>query len=108
MKESQEDKPERIEPTKYLGVGLSPGRGFMERCLGLSRNGLSPKPFGGVGKGAYFVTWFGMSGVSFSLISLVSWVGVGDITGCSVPRSQSGDGRSSTLWFRVFDLFSPS
>lgn len=56
---------------------MSPERGSMERCIGLGRNGLSPKPFGGVGKGAYFVTWFGIrSGVSFSLISLVSWVGV--------------------------------
>lgn len=55
------------------------------------------KPFFWEG-GAYFVNWFDVgNGVSFSLISLVSWVGGGGITDCSVPRGQTGGGRSATL-----------
>lgn len=56
----------------------------------------SPQSFYFVGgRGAYLVNWFGIwNGVSF--ISLVSWVGVGDITGCSVPRGQSRGSRSAT------------
>ena len=48
--------------------------------------------------GAYFVNWFWVrNGVSFSLISLVSWGGGGGLTGCSVPRGQTGSGRRATL-----------
>ena len=57
-----------------------------------------PKAFFWGEGGAYFVNWFGVgNGVSFSLISLVSWVGGGGITGCSVPRGQTGGGRNATL-----------
>lgn len=48
--------------------------------------------------GACFVNWFGVgNGFSFSLISLISLGGGVGITGCSVPRGQSGGGRSATL-----------
>lgn len=46
--------------------------------------------FGGEGR-AYFINWFGVgNGVSFSLVSLVSWV-------VEMPHS---------LWFRFLTLFS--
>lgn len=57
-----------------------------------------PMPFFGREWVVYLVNCFGIgNGVSFSLISLVSWVGVGDITGCSVPTGQSEGGRSATI-----------
>lgn len=63
----------------------------------LSRSGFSLNPFRGEGR-AYFINWFGVgNGVSFSLVSLVSWVAGGGITGCSVPRGQTGGGRNATL-----------
>lgn len=68
----------------------------------------SPQSFYFVGgRGAYLVNWFGIwNGVSF--ISLVSWVGVGDITGCSVPRGQSGVVEVPLLlWFRFLTFFLP-
>lgn len=63
----EKDKPEKSEPTESTEEwGGALELGSMERCIGLSRNGLSPKPVDG-GEGTCFVNWFGIgNGVSFS------------------------------------------
>lgn len=83
---------------EYLGVGLSPGMGFHRKVHRTEQKWPLPMPFFGREWVVYLVNCFGIgNGVSFSLISLVSWVGVGDITGCSVPTGQSEGGRSATI-----------